>query len=207
MPEMRQDDIRLIRQSICKDFHGMYREAGGAMPYPFLVPGSQQYADVLWDWDSWFSNVALRQVLQEVNDPEEYEKALPHERGCIQNYLHYGSMEGWIPIFFERNGPKRPEQLYAENMHKPCLAQHAAFLVRETGGDAEWLRESFYFLQTFINCYNHHHRHACGLYFWQTDYAIGVDNDPCTYSRPHRSSGSIFLNCLMYRELLSMVYL
>lgn len=207
MTEDLQGYIQLIRHYICKDYQGMYREPGGAMPYPFIVPGSQQYAETLWDWDSWLSDVALRQVLKEVNDQAEYEKALPYERGCIQNFLHWGSMEGWVPIFFDRSGPKRPEMPFADNMHKPCLAQHAAFLTRETDGDAEWLRESFYFLQTFINCYSNHHRHSCGLYFWQNDYAIGVDNDPCTYFRPPRSSGSIFLNCLMYRELLAMVYL
>ena len=36
---------------------------------------------------------------------------------------------------------------------------------------------------------------------------IGVDNDPCTYFRPDRSSGSIFLNCMMYKELRAMEYL
>ena len=36
---------------------------------------------------------------------------------------------------------------------------------------------------------------------------IGVDNDPSTFYRPHGSSGSIFLNALMYRELLAMAYL
>jgi putative isomerase len=93
-------------------------------------------------------------------------------------------------------------------MHKPCLAQHAAFLVKLHNGDAEWLREKFYPLQSFVNCYRNHYRHpATGLYFWQTDEAIGVDNDPSTFYRPDASSGSIFLNCLMYRELKAMVYL
>jgi putative isomerase len=92
-------------------------------------------------------------------------------------------------------------------MHKPCLAQHAAFLVQQDGGDASWLRVPFYNLQTFLNTYRNHHRHPCGLYFWQTDCAIGVDNDPCTYFRPPRSSGSIYLNGLMYRELLAAAYL
>jgi putative isomerase len=69
------------------------------------------------------------------------------------------------------------------------------------------LREGFFPLQAFINNYRNHHRHSCGLYFWQNDFAIGVDNDPCTYYRPARSSGSIFLNCLMFKELEAMAYL
>ena len=75
------------------------------------------------------------------------------------------------------------------------------------GDDAEWLRDRFYYLLTFLGNYRNHHRHACGIYFWQNDFAIGVDNDPCTYFRPPRSSGSIFLNCLMFRELEAGAYL
>ena len=102
----------------------------------------------------------------------------------------------------------QPKEIYKTNMHKPCLAQHAAFLTKLNGGDAEWLRAKFYYLQTFVNNYiNHHRDRATGLYYWQNDVAIGVDNDPCTYYRPSRSSGSIFLNCLMYKELKAVAYL
>ena len=110
-------------------------------------------------------------------------------------------MDGWIPILSGRGGPEKPEHIYEQNMHKPCLAQHAAFLVQADGGDAEWLRSKFYYLQAFLNNYRNHHRHSCGLYFWQTDMSIGVDNDPCTYYRPPRSSGAIYLNALMLKEL------
>ena len=93
-------------------------------------------------------------------------------------------------------------------MHKPVLAQHAAFVVKQTGGDAEWLREGFYNLQTFVGKYLNYHRHkATGLLYWENDEMIGVDNDPSTFYRPQESSGSIFLNALMYRELLAMAYL
>jgi putative isomerase len=113
-----------------------------------------------------------------------------------------------MPIFMGRNPVKRPKDIYKENMHKPVLAQHAAFLVKLNNGDAEWLREHFYGLQSFMHNYKGFHRHkATGLYFWQNDKAIGVDNDTSTFYRPPRSSGSIYLNCLMYKELKAMVYL
>ncbi|MCC5021943.1 MAG: hypothetical protein J6386_03665 [Candidatus Synoicihabitans palmerolidicus] len=93
-------------------------------------------------------------------------------------------------------------------MHKPCLAQHAAFLTRLNEGDAEWLRESMFNLQSFVNRYKNHQRHvATGLDYWNDDMAIGVDNGPPTYMRPAKSSGSIYLNSLMYRELLALAYL
>lgn len=208
-PEIRHY-IDIIREHLLRDYSGMFREVGGAMKYPFLVPGSIAYDDVLWDWDSWWSDVALRQLLLEVANPEESERAIAYERGCILNYLNWsreGGIDGWVPIAAHRGGPQKPENFLFQNMHKPCLAQHAAFLVQQDGGDAEWLREDAVYLQYFINNYRNHHRHSCGLYFWQTDQAIGVDNDPCTFGRPPRSSGSIFLNCLMYRELRAMAYL
>lgn len=201
------DYLSLIDARLGADYPQMLREPGGAMQHPFLTPGSAQYADVLWDWDSWLSNIALRQILAKTGNDEALAKVRPYERGCVLNFLDQGSKDGWVPIFFGREGPTKPERIYEANMHKPCLAQHAAFLVAADGGDAEWLRPRFYFLQTFLNSYRNHHRHACGLYFWQNDECIGTDNDPCTYYRPHRSSGSFFLNALMAKELEAMVYL
>ena len=52
------------------------------------------------------------------------------------------------------------------------------------------------------------HRHkTTGLMYWEDDKAIGVDDDPSTFYRPNGSSGSIFLNALMVRELVAMEYL
>lgn len=206
-------EIELIRTHMHRDWTGMLRAEGGAFKHPFLTPGSAQYADILWDWDSWLSNVALRQILAETGTPEDRAKALPHERGCVLNYLEYGGFDGWVPILLQRNSGSRKElragfDTYATNMHKPCLAQHAAFLTQLDGGDAEWIRGRMFQLQSFVNRYKNHQRHAAtGLYFWNDDSAIGVDNDPSTFMRPPKSSGSIFLNCLMYRELLALAYL
>jgi len=202
--------LPLVRAKIHEGYQGMFRAEGGAFKHPFLTPGSAQYGDILWDWDSWWSNVALRQILLEQGTPEVRAKALKHEQGCVLNYLSYGGMDGWVPIIIKRNSGTRKElqageDIYATNMHKPCLAQHAAFLTQREGGDAEWLRDRFFQLQAFVNKYKNHQRHkATGLYYWNNDTAIGVDNDPSTYMRPPKSSGSIFLNCMMYKELLAL---
>ena len=203
----------LCRQNIYKEMRGMYRKAGGSLKYPFLAPGSSQYLDILWDWDSWLSNVALRQILTDKGSDADKREAIPYEQGCVLNSLNYGGMDGWIPFWIERKQPSREEMLkkinpWKTNMHKPTLAQHAAFIVQQNGGDAEWLREDFYKLQSFEGKYLNFHRHkATGLLYWENDVAIGVDNDPSTFYRPEESSGSIFLNCLMYKELSAMVYL
>ena len=35
-----QKFVPVIKQDFCKDYKKMYREKGGALPYPFIVPGS-----------------------------------------------------------------------------------------------------------------------------------------------------------------------
>ncbi len=217
MPERTPANVekykKICRDNIHKEMRGMYREAGGALKYPFLAPGSNQYLDMLWDWDSWLSDIALRQILEECGTEKDKREALKYEQGCVLNSLRYGGMDGWIPIWIERDAPSRAQMLenrnpWKNNMHKPTLAQHAAFITRNMGGDAEWLREDFHKLQAFVNKYWNFHRHRpTGLIYWETDEAIGVDNDPATFYRPNASSGSIFLNALMYKELLAMAYL
>ena len=203
--------ISIIKSNVFKDYKKMYREPSGSLVYPFLTPGSNQYDNVLWDWDSWLSNVALRQILTDIGSEKDKKEALQYEQGCVLNFLHYGDWDGYLPIvIWEDSKPRdiKPENIYDVNMHKPVLAQHAAFIMQQNGGDAEWIREKFYHLQAFVNNYKNHHRDkATGLYYWQSDVAIGVDNDPCTFYRPNKSSASIYLNCLMYKELLAMVYI
>ena len=212
-PENIEKYKRICRDYIYREMKGMYRESGGVLKFPFLAPGSNQYLDMLWDWDSWLSNVALRQILLENGNEKDNKEALKYEQGCVLNSLSYGGMDGWIPIWIERDAPSRKEMLsvrnpWKSNMHKPTLAQHAAFIVKNMNGDAEWLRDDFYTLQAFVSKYlNFHHHPATGLIYWETDEAIGVDNDPSTFYRPYGSSGSIFLNALMYKELRATSYL
>ena len=172
-----QHYIGIIRERIYKDYPGMFKLPKGALKYPFIAPGSSQYENELWDWDSWLADVALRQILLENGTPQEREEALKHEQGCVLNFLELGGWQGWLPMRVTP-GTTRAESimgdtnLFANNMHKPCLAQHAAFLTRLNGGDAGWIREKFYPLQAFVNCYYNHYRNkATGLYYWQTDEA------------------------------------
>ncbi len=201
--------IDILKKYISRDYRLMYREKGGIFEYGFLTPGSACYADVLWDWDSYFSNVALKQILTDTG--ADAAEAREYEHGCVLNYLHFTETDGYMPIVVNRNDTMakiKPAQIYSENMHKPILAQHAAFLVKHEDGDAEWLRSGFEKLQYHINNYLYHHRHKeTGLFYWQTDKMIGVDNDPATFYRPDGSSASIYLNCLMVKELEAMDYL
>jgi putative isomerase len=208
-----QHYIDVIQQHIFKEYKGMFKPPKGYLKHPFITPGCNSYQDQLWDWDSWLTDIALRQILLEQGSSRDKKEAYQYEQGCILDFLDSES-NGRIPVVI---GPKNKDIMdtgtgefipLLHNMHKPCLAQHAAFLVKLNGGDAEWLRDDFPKMQAFVDCYYNHYRDkATGLYYWQTDECIGVDNDPCTFFRPYGSSGSILLNCFMYKELLAMVYL
>ncbi len=196
--------IEAIKNYSKSTYKQMTREPSGYLKHPFIVPGSSRYSNCLWDWDSWLTDVAVRQIM---NDNRDYdEKFIKCEKGCVINFLEHISPLGRIPIaitpdYCEDNAPD-------SNCHKPCLAQHIAFIINAEKGDAQWLNPYFDDLKKFISYYidNCFHK-ATGLFFWLDDGAIGVDNDPCTFYRPNKSSASIYLNCLMYKELLAMEYI
>ncbi|MCD8068107.1 MAG: hypothetical protein LUE87_04315 [Lachnospiraceae bacterium] len=202
-----KENIKAIQAYSAQNYEQMIRRPEGQLPYPFIVPGSASYNDCLWDWDSWLTDVAVRQImLDNGKESPDFESA---EKGCILNFLAHTGKNGRMPIMLKANSmfPKEGSNVNT-NIHKPCLTQHAAFIIGQNKGDGEWLRPYLKKLQSFIHYYMEHMRHpATGLYFWLDDLAIGVDNDPCTFYRPRESSASVYLNCLIYRELLAMVYI
>lgn len=181
------------------NYRKCFREPHGKFAYPCLVPGAY-YSDQLWDWDSWLTDIALAEI-------SEGDDILPYEQGCVLNFLDAADAEGRIPINIVAGGESifdlKPNT--EVNIHKPCLAQHALFVAQKCGGDVRWLEEKFSVLENFIawyrkNCYHE----ESGLYFWINDFAIGIDNDPCVFYRPNKSTAAIFLNTLMYGELRAM---
>lgn len=171
------------------------REPNEKMRHKFMVPGST-YQQELWDWDSWLTDLAFDEFADgSVRD---------YEFGSVINFCEAQDAEGRIPInistqyaIFDLIPGKRV------NIHKPCLAQHALFLCKKYG-DSTWLRPYFENLQRFISWYENNCLHSCGLFYWVDDFAIGIDNEPCTFYRPDGSCGSIYLNLLMYSELGAM---
>ena len=187
-----------ILQYAKDNYKKMFRQPGGQLKYTFIAPGSY-YANQLWDWDSWLTDIALHQIAEENFSEYAY--------GCIRNFLEHMDAYDRIPMMIAPDKQLPLELTLDANGHKPCLVQHAAFLTKQNGDDAQWIRPWFPRLCAFVDGYMKHHRHACGLYFWIDDCGLGVDNDPCTFYRPLRSSASIFLNCLMYKELEALVYI
>jgi putative isomerase len=199
--------IQNIRRHVLEGVASTFRQAGGPFQEPFLAPGSTLYHDCVWDWDSWMANVALRQAVRESSDSSLREAAVRHGRGSIIDLLAHADERGWVPICVYRDAQWWRTTGDDTNMAKPVLAQHAAFLIEEDG-DAEWIRPWTGKLAAFLERYRKQFLHApSGLYIWADDAGIGVDNDPCTFFRPVRSSASIYLNALMLREWQAMAFI
>ncbi|HEX4443951.1 MAG TPA: trehalase family glycosidase [Galbitalea sp.] len=200
---------RLLEEHILQNSSQMMRDPSGSLTHPYTVPSSPDsplYSTVLWDWDSWFVSVVLGQVEL---DSGEKGRFLEYEKGGILNFLEQTDADGVMPIMLHpTNGPLlhgEPGRAggFAQNMHKPILAQHIALLAQREGS-AEWVRPHLERINTFLERYFASHIHApTGLAYWQTDFAVGVDNDPSIFYRPDKSTASIYLNCLLYRELLA----
>ncbi len=187
-----------------KNYKEFFRESGGQINHPFIVPGSC-YAQELWDWDSWLTDIALENIAKE--DISAYEK------GCVLNFLEHIDENGWTPIVITPEMCMPPFDKsdiipgHQTNSHKPCLAQHALYICKKYN-DVSWLDGKFGDFEKYINFYFDKCFHKdTGLYFWLDDCAIGVDNDPCTFYRPNGSTASIYLNSLMYMELNALAEL
>jgi len=201
-----QKYIDTITEYSKNTYRNMTRKAEGELKYPFLVPGSASYNDCLWDWDSWLSDIAIRQIMKDNCDDNS--EILACEKGCILNFLDYADDEGRIPISVKTTGIPDMFKMENSNIHKPCFAQHIAFIIMQENGEADWIEAGWSKVERYTNYYfeNFYHKET-GLFFWKNDFAIGVDNDPCTFYRPENSSASIYLNCLMYKELEAMAYI
>lgn len=188
----------IILDYALKNYKKMFREADQNLTHPFLVPGSV-YCNAIWDWDCWLTNVALAQFV-----PDDFKD---YEIGCVLNFIDSMLDDGRMPISMLPSYTKEVVISRGEaNIHKPCLAQHAAFIIKRYD-DAEWIRSYFSKLCCFVDYYINNCRHQNGIYFWINDSAIGVDNDPSTFFRPNKSSGSIYLNCFMYKELKALCFI
>jgi putative isomerase len=200
--------MRLLESHIHEHAEQMTREPAGLIERPYIVPsspGSPYYSASLWDWDSWFIDVVLAQVEADTGTPGRFRG---YEEGALLDFLDHTDEDGVMPIQLRPDGilthgdPSRTGG-FAENMHKPIVAQQAAMLSRRWQ-DIDWIEPHLPTIRRFLERYLESHVHAeTRLAYWQSDFAIGVDNDPSVFYRPDKSTASIYLNCLLYRELLA----
>ena len=178
----------------------MYSPPVEAFKHHCLLPVAG-YSTQLWDWGCWTSNVAVRQIM---TDAKRDNELFEYEKGCRLNFFDNQKEDGRIPIVISTNGSNAINDLSPDgNFHKPVMAQHCAFIIKYTDNVA-WLEEKLDKLELFLEYYEQTSKHESGLFYFIDDLAIGVDTDPCTFFRPRKSSASIFLNTLMYKEFLAM---
>ena len=195
----------LIKNYSKESYLKLTREPMQRLKHPFIVPGSV-YKYQLWDWDSWLTDIAIRQIISDNGGAGEAD-FFECEKGCILNFLDHIEESGKMPIMIDG------EREYAfikesKNAHKPCLAQHLAFILEQTEGDISWIADKLDGLEAFIEWYRRTSLHApTGLYFFLDDTALGVDNDPSIFFRPDGCTASVYLNVLMYKELRAMAYI
>ena len=189
----------LITKYINEQKYKILREPSGKLPHKFIVPGAC-YAQEIWDWDSWLTDVAISNTLKTEEEKAEFSE---YQKGCVLNFLDNMYDNGSIPFMTSGESTFCESESGESNGAKPVIVQHALFVCKFLG-DFSWLKDQYVKLKKFLNYYETNCKNESGLYFFIDDWAIGVDNDPCTFYRPKRSSGSIYLNCLMYKELLAM---
>lgn len=200
MNKLINNYCNLITKYITNSYTKNFREKEGWIKYPYLVPGAN-YSKSLWDWDSWL----VGEALLEIDDPSIIE----YQKGCVLNFLDHTNEKGMMPILIQLDNKVQKDfrDNYVGNIHKPCLAQHALSISLKID-DVSWIADNFLKLLSYIEFYhNNQFDEESGLYFWVDDTAIGFDNDPTVFYRPNNSTGAIYLNSMMYQELLAIAKL
>ena len=124
-----------VKQYVKENLARMRREPSGILRYPYIVPGSDTYATTLWDWDSWWTCIAIGQADAEEGTAKD---SLPYEQGCILNFLDHMDEQGKMPIIITNDNflPENEMDYIGKNNHKPVLAQHALYTgAKKRGSD------------------------------------------------------------------------
>ena len=64
-----EEYIKAIKEYSKNAYKKIVREPAGYLKHPFIVPGAV-YSNQLWDWDSWLTNIAIRQTLLDNNNKD-----------------------------------------------------------------------------------------------------------------------------------------
>ncbi len=194
----------------------MFKEPNGNIKYPYTIPGGS-YSTDLWDWDSFYSAKAIIAFIEYENKhkpgylKEDFiNKSKSSIKGNVLNFFELQKEDGFVPIMTTYDHILEDE-LYrmkengSVNQHKPFLAQNALqaslFI-----NDFTWLTKYIDNLDKYFSFYKKNQYHEpTGLYLFNNDVMIGIDNDPSVFGRPDRSTASIFLNSFLVEDFNSMI--
>lgn len=190
----------------------MIRPPFDKMKYSFIDPGTQ-YDGQLWDWDSYFSAKALMAICEYFKDDKDFDyknkkqSVINSAKGSVKTFLSIQLPDGYIPIM--TNNIRLNDGLWIgihekkdeDNQHKPFLCQ-ATLAVSKYSNDYDWFD-----LQPFFKYFDYYEKNQfdsrSGLYVWNSDIMIGMDNNPTVYGLPYKTVADIYLNSFMYMEFIA----
>jgi len=212
---INREEAKIVCDFIKSNAFKMMKAPTGVFKYPIIDPGAG-YEENLWDWDSYWSAFALRDVCKYFKNDKDFDysnklnKLIEHSKGIVLNFLDFQLDDGFIPMVVTPNGlfstylSDEHKKGNSVNQHKPFLCQQA-FNASEINGSFEWLRECTHKFEKYVQYFEiNQYDTKSGLFFWENDIMIGIDNNPAVYARPNRSVADIYLNCFMYNDLLSL---
>ncbi|MFA6815922.1 MAG: hypothetical protein WCS73_06465, partial [Lentisphaeria bacterium] len=201
--EQNKSHYQLLLDAFLEHAREMFHEPAGCLKYPFVSPGGP-YTKTLWDWDSFWASTSMLGIAEIADKPKFKKKVLNYSKGALLNLFEYQAEDGSIPILLSEKDPdwfdstKDPRA----NMAKPVLGQYCLLLDQYHCFRKAEIDELLCKLEKYYICWKKRYQHdKTRLYLWANDIAIGVDDDPATWGRPPFSSASIFLNCLLYKDL------
>ncbi len=210
-----QIKIKIIKDFLKNNANKMLKGSTGVFKHPFIDPGAG-YKDNLWDWDSFWSANALMGMYEYLkNDSdfsyEENKRNLSgHLKGNVLNFLDFMHNDGFLPMMVTATGlfstflSEQHIKGNRVNQHKPFLCAQALNAAC-FDNDYDFLKDIFNSLKKYLSFYDNNQCHdKSGLYFWQNDIIIGIDNNPTVFGRQGRSSADIYLNCFLYQEFRSI---
>lgn len=203
----------LIEEYVLKTISNSLKSPYGTMKKPFIDPGAG-YNGSLWDWDSYWMALALMKSFDVIDEKRlndagiTKEKVALHAKGSVENFLLNQSDDGYIPLTIQGEGlfsycfTAEHEKGKEINQMKPFLCG-ATLNVSEFINDFDWFDENQ--LIKYIEFYENNQKDdRTGLFFWQDDIMIGIDNNPTVYFRPNKSSADIYLNSFIYAEYIAL---
>ena len=203
-----QTNEMLIKKYLLERVGRIMKAPQGKLKHPFLDPGAC-YGGEQWDWDSCFEAQGLFSAFEIFSEDElnehgiTREKVSAHAKGCILNFLEAQEEDGYIPIlvcsgglfegYFEaehqKGKPMNPAKMFCTAVYNAC----------KFVGDYTWFRVDG--LLSYLDYYERNlYDEVTGLFFFQDDIMVGIDNNPTVFYRNPRSSADIFLNCMLYKE-------
>ena len=207
-------DVRVIEEFMLQHLYDMCKPSTDRLRYPFMDPGGH-YGNNLWDWDSYWAGRAMVSLCdyfsREACAAQLRETTANHIAGSVCNFLDMMEPDGFVPIMTTEDGVLERElrKMHAENrvnQHKPFLAQNAK-LAADFTVKYDWVSDRFEGLERYFDFYRRNQKRDCGLYVFNNDVMIGVDNNPAVFARPPRSCADLLLNVFLIEEFRAMARL